>query len=103
SLALIDFKVAGYRSVRNVWLKLRPINVIVGPNGCGKSNLYRSMYLLHCAANGRLAQALAEEGGMESVIWAGKKGKYDKNALTLSIRSDKFEYNLECAPAGIDV
>ncbi|CAN5438987.1 AAA family ATPase [soil metagenome] len=99
-MSLIDFKVSGYRSIRELWLKLRPVNVIVGPNGCGKSNLYRSMYLLHCAASGRLAQALAEEGGMESVVWAGQRGKYDKNALSLSIRSSKFEYNIVCGPAG---
>lgn len=99
-MALIDFKVSGYRSVRDVWLKLRPVNVIVGPNGCGKSNLYRSMYLLHCLARGGLAQALAEEGGMESVMWAGKRGKYDKNALTLSIRSHNYEYTMVCGLAG---
>jgi predicted ATPase len=97
---LIDFRVSGYRSIRNVWLKLRPINVIVGPNGCGKSNLYRSMYLLHCAANGRLAQALSEEGGLESISWAGKRGKNEKSELQLSVRSDKYEYNLVCASAG---
>jgi predicted ATPase len=102
-VALIDFRVSGYRSVRNVWLKLRPINVIVGANGCGKSNLYRSMYLLHCAANGRLAQALAEEGGMESISWAGKRRKHEKNALQLSVRSDKYEYNLICASTGDDI
>jgi predicted ATPase len=58
------------------------------------------MYLLHCLARGGLAQALAEEGGMESVMWAGQKGKYDKSALTLSFRSSKYEYTMVCAPAG---
>ncbi|HEY9680119.1 MAG TPA: AAA family ATPase [Oculatellaceae cyanobacterium] len=99
-MSLIDFKVSGYRSIRELWLKLRPVNVIVGPNGCGKSNLYRSMYLLHCLARGELAQALAEEGGMRSVTWAGKRGKYDKKGLTLSFRSSKFEYTMECGEAG---
>lgn len=101
-MSLIDFKVAGYRSIRDLWLKLRPVNVIVGPNGCGKSNLYRSMYLLHCAARGELAQALAEEGGMSSVVWAGQKSKHDLNAaMSLSIRSDKYEYTLVCGAAGL--
>ncbi len=102
-MALIDFRVSGYRSIRDVWLKLRPINVIVGPNGCGKSNLYRSMYLIHCAAKGQLAQVLAEEGGIESVTWAGKRSKGERQALKLSVRSDKYEYNLVCASAGINI
>lgn len=102
-MSLIDFKVSGYRSIKDLWLKMRPINVIVGPNGCGKSNLYRSIYLLHCAAAGTLAQALAEEGGIESVLWAGSRNKHDRKELSLSIRSDKFEYTLVCAAAGRNI
>lgn len=70
-MAITDLTVKGYRSIRDLYLNLRSVNVLVGPNGCGKSNLYRSMYLLHAAALGELARAIAEEGGMPSVIWAG--------------------------------
>jgi predicted ATPase len=42
------------------------------------------MYLLHCAANGRLAQALSEEGGLESISWAGKRGKNEPALFTSS-------------------
>jgi predicted ATPase len=45
--------------------------VITGGNGVGKSNVYRAIELLHAAAHGRLAQALAREGGLSSVQWAG--------------------------------
>jgi len=90
-----ELTVAGYRSIRNLRLQLRQVNVLVGPNGCGKSNLYRSMYLLSQAAQGRLARALAEEGGMPSVLWAGarKKGAV---RMTLGVRLDDFEYEWQC-------
>ncbi|MGA2229679.1 MAG: AAA family ATPase [Tepidisphaeraceae bacterium] len=71
------------------------INVLVGPNGCGKSNLYRAMYLIHQAALGRLAQSLAEEGGMQSVLWAGARRK-EPVRLALSVRFEQFSYHLEC-------
>jgi predicted ATPase len=72
-VAIRSLHIAGYRSVRDVWLKLSQVNVLVGPNGCGKTNLYRALYLLSAAAAGQFARTLAEEGGMPSVLWAGQR------------------------------
>jgi len=68
---LKTFAVANYRSLRDVKLALNPLTVVTGANGCGKSNLYRALRLLAQAADGRLAEALALEGGIASVQWAG--------------------------------
>jgi predicted ATPase len=45
----------GYRSIQNMRLTMHDINVIVGSNGCGKSNLYKAVHLLAKAVNGELA------------------------------------------------
>lgn len=68
---LHTFAVSHYRSLRELKLRLQPLTVVTGANGCGKSNLYRALRLLQRAAEGTLAQALAAEGGIESVCWAG--------------------------------
>jgi len=68
---LSTFAVANYRSLRDVKLALHPLTVVTGANGSGKSNLYRALRLLAQAADGRLAEALALEGGIPSVQWAG--------------------------------
>lgn len=63
--------ISGYRSIRDIVLPLGPINVVTGPNGSGKSSLYRALKLLADVAQGRIIQALAAEGGLNSTLWAG--------------------------------
>ena len=95
--------VKGYRSVRDLWLELGPLNVLTGPNGCGKSNLYRAVYLLHTAASGTLARALAEEGGMPSVLWAGPRKRSESRELALEVRlTGGFSYRLVAGLPGPD-
>jgi predicted ATPase len=94
-LAIKQLYVSGYRSVRDAWLNLERVNVLVGPNGCGKSNLYRGMYLINQAASGQFARSLAEEGGMPSVLWAGARTKGPVR-LTLSARIGDLKYKLSC-------
>ncbi len=53
-----NIEIHGFRSVRQLTLSLKQLNVISGPNGCGKSNLYKAVKLLHDAASGRLAAAI---------------------------------------------
>lgn len=68
---LHSLAVAGYRSLRELVVPLGPLTLVTGANGSGKSNLYRGLRLLSEAAFGTATAALAAEGGMESVLWAG--------------------------------
>jgi predicted ATPase len=95
-MVIEELQVAGYRSVRDVTLRLGQINVLVGPNGCGKTNLYRSLYLLSRAAAGQLAAALAEEGGMPSVLWAGERNRKEPARMTLTLGMEKLAYEITC-------
>ncbi|MDZ4835410.1 MAG: AAA family ATPase [Candidatus Melainabacteria bacterium] len=95
-MALTDFAICNYRSIKNVWLKLQRVNVFVGPNGCGKSNLYRALYLMSSAANGQFARSIAEEGGMPSAMWCGGRGKRDSSHMNLSVKFDDLQYDLIC-------
>lgn len=93
---LTDFWIKNYRSIKNVWLKLRRINVIVGSNGSGKSNLYRAMYLVASTANGQFASNLMHEGGIASALWSGDFSKKDPPTMRLSVKVDQLQYDLHC-------
>src|SRR5579884_2155227 len=82
-------------------LTLDRVNVLTGPNGCGKSNLYNSMFLLAQAAGGTFARTIADEGGMPSVLWAGEEGKRftrkkPPRRVVLGITIDDYSYELQC-------
>jgi len=91
-----SLKVYGYRSIKNIDLKLHDLNLVVGPNGSGKSNLYRCLQLLWSAANGSLAAAIAKEGGMPSVMWAGARSSNDPARMRFQLEVDDLAYTLEC-------
>jgi predicted ATPase len=63
--------ISGYRSLRNLVVPLKGLNLITGANGSGKSSLYRAMRLLADTAQGNVVQSLAQEGGLPSTLWAG--------------------------------
>ncbi len=63
--------IAGYRSLRELVLPLERLTIVTGPNGSGKSNLYKALRLLADVAQGRVISAVAHEGGLDSVLWAG--------------------------------
>ena len=99
-MPLTEIRVAGYRSVRELRIELSLVNVLTGPNGCGKSNLYNSLLLIARAAQGQFARAMAEEGGTPSVFWAGPEvvrytRKKPPKRVILSFESEDYGYQLE--------
>ena len=83
ALPVTAVKIHGYRSVRNLYLPVDACAVFVGANGVGKTNLYKALGLLRAAADNTLTRTIAEEGGIESAMWAGKRGRHEPARLIL--------------------
>lgn len=81
--------IEGFRSLRKVSWSPGSLNVIIGPNGTGKSNLLRFLELISVSAQGKLGKYIQSLGGMDPIVWDGKA------------RSIKF--SLEIKPAGSEL
>jgi len=102
-LPLTAVEIEGYRSIRRIRLPVGRLTVLVGRNGVGKTNLYRSLELLGAAASGTITRRVAEEGGVESVLWAGTRRKGDPVRLKLAAEFGDLAYRIEIGlPAPID-
>src|SRR5215469_3961327 len=95
--------VHGYRSIRSLFLPIEACSVFVGANGVGKTNLYKALALLRAAADGGITRAIAEEGGIESVLWAGKRRAGPPVRLSLKAHFDEMEYGVEGLPHSYEV
>jgi len=78
-MRILELTVEGFRSLKKVTWKPGMLNVVIGPNGTGKSNLLRLLELVSVAARGGMSKHVQAGGGMEPILWDGQ-------AKELSIR-----------------
>jgi predicted ATPase len=60
-------------SFNSTTVELQPLNVLIGPNAVGKSNLIECLSLLHAAPIGMEGEIL-RGGGIRQWLWLGDKG-----------------------------
>ena len=79
-------------------IELRPLNVLIGPNGCGKSNLIEAIGLLQAAPTD-LAAPMRNGRGVADWIWQGepKAGSARIEAVVQPDSQRSLRYTLEFA------
>ena len=65
-------EISGFRSLEHVIWEPGPLNVLIGVNGSGKSNLLRALQMLKHAADGKLSETVRSWGGMAPLVWDGQ-------------------------------
>lgn len=64
-----SFSVAGFKSLEQFNLTLQPgLNVLVGPNGSGKTNIIRFLEFLSFLSDGSLVEAVSRSGGAGDIF-----------------------------------
>jgi len=63
----------GFKSIKAMDLELRPLNILIGANGAGKSNLISFFKMLNEMMVGRFQQYIATSGRAQSLLHFGPK------------------------------
>ena len=65
--------IRGFRSIKDARLELRPLNVLIGANGAGKSNLVAFFKMMNELMAGRLQHYVASTGHATSNLYFGPR------------------------------
>ena len=94
--------IEGFKSIKSIEeLELRPINVLIGANGAGKSNVIGVFSFLNAMSLGGLRDYVMRAGGADKILHFGSKvTQYLK--IGISFENEKREYNIVLAPDDAD-
>ncbi len=94
--------VAGFRSLRRIdRLALRPVNVLIGANGSGKSNLVEVFSFLHAVGDGRMREYVRRRGGAARLLHFGPETTSELE-FEVSLHGERHRYRLELAAGATD-
>ncbi|HUJ49464.1 MAG TPA: AAA family ATPase [Bryobacteraceae bacterium] len=82
-------------------LELRPLNILIGPNASGKSNLIDSVGLLQ-ALPGSAGQYINDRGGAYNWIWRGRKRGKGEASIDCRLDLDRKPLVYEIAFAAVE-
>lgn len=66
-------QLSGFLSIREAEIQFHQLNVLVGSNGSGKSNLLRLFEMLQSLADGAFQEYVARAGGANALLHYGRK------------------------------
>lgn len=69
SPAIKELRITGFRSLYDTTLRLKPLNIIIGPNASGKSNLFKALCFVRDLSGEGIGKAYQEMG--RHLFWYG--------------------------------
>ena len=66
-------QIIGFKSIKSCEIDLRPINILIGGNGVGKSNFIAVFSLVKAIYNANLSEYVIKKGGANGLLHFGKK------------------------------
>lgn len=89
-MRLSTIEVTGFKSIREIKLKLRRLNVLIGANGAGKSNFIALFKLLNEMIEQRFQLFVRQQGGANVFLHFGQKST-DQITVYLTFGRNAYE------------
>ncbi len=100
---LKNIVIEGFKSIKELDLELRPLNVMIGANGAGKSNLVSFFKMLNEMMGERLRHFIATSGRAQSLLHYGpKKTPQITASLVFDVDNGEDTYVLRLFHAAVD-
>src|SRR3954471_2488802 len=94
--------IKGFKSIASIEkLPLKPINLIIGANGSGKSNFIEVFSFLHAVREGRLQDYVRRAGGAEQLLHFGSR-ETKEIEISVSFQQKVNQYRLTLRPTDDD-
>ncbi|MEA1949937.1 MAG: AAA family ATPase [Planctomycetota bacterium] len=96
-------ELSGFKSIKQLDLELRSLNVMIGANGAGKSNLVLFFKMLNEMMGQRLQQFIGTSGRAHSLLHYGPKKTPQMQArLVFDVENGEDTYIMRLADAAVD-
>ena len=89
-------KIEGFKSIKSLDIELKPLNILIGANGAGKSNFISAFKFLNELASRNLQYYIAQSGGVERFLHFGSKNTQSL-IFKLDFGANKYAVNLKPA------
>jgi predicted ATPase len=102
-MKLDRLRVENYRSLREVDLTLRPLNLLIGTNASGKSNILDALrFLAEGVQEKDFGRAIGTRGNVVQLAWKGAQAEYVSLEAFVSDEQQRFKWRIRVEKQGFD-
>lgn len=97
-----NIKIHGFRRLHNVELEMRPLMVLIGANGVGKTSFLDALALFSSSADGKLRETISDMSGIAEIRTRGIRENLFFEATMEIPNHSPLKYKISLEPKGQD-
>ena len=102
-MKLERLRVENYRSLRDVDFKLHPLNLLIGTNASGKSNILDALrFLAQGAQEKDFARAIGSRGNVVQLAWKGAEAEFVELRAHFSEEQERYDWSVRVERQGFE-